>query len=305
MNDNCGIIFDIQRFSIHDGPGIRTTVFLKGCSNGCGWCHNPESLSQSAQIQFYPKRCKSCGNCVTACENGCHFFSDVQHFFNRENCIVCGNCVKVCFSNVLSISGRIVTVEDVMQDILADVEYYRQSNGGVTISGGEPLLQHKFCKKLLEECKKEDLHTIVQTAGNYDYARIEGLLPFIDLVMYDVKAYSQSIYDEHIFGDRDVILGNLLKLSKENVPVVVRTPVIGSVNDSEQEIELIAEFLQKIGNLKEYVLLPYHNLGDVKYDALSIQRNNGYYAPDNDKMEMLKKAAQKYVNVQDYNNGGK
>lgn len=292
-----GLIFDIQRFSLHDGPGIRTTIFMKGCSNGCGWCHNPESISHETELLYFPKRCVNCGNCVKACPHNCHIIVDGLHTFSRRSCFGCGLCAKACHTNALSIPGRIATVENVMAEVLADIEYYRQSNGGVTLSGGEPVLQYSFCKEILKECKKARIHTIIQTAGNYDFNCLEQLLPYTDLVMYDVKAYSQEIYKRHIHGDREKILGNLERLSDADVPVVARTPVIGSVNDNEHEIALIAIYLQKLKNIKKYILIPYHNLGDAKYNAMDISRKHDYYSPDAALMTLLTEIASKYVTV--------
>ena len=288
MSDVNGFIFDIQRFSVHDGPGIRTTIFFKGCSNSCGWCHNPESIVHDPQIQYYKNRCINCGKCVNACPYGCHLIVDGLHVFNRENCEKCGLCVKVCHSNALMLSGKSVTVEYVMNEILADIEYYRQSNGGVTLSGGEPVLQYRFCKEILKRCKDIGLHTIIQTAGNYDYACLKGLLPFTDLVMYDIKAYSERIYNRHIHGDKDTIFGNLTRLSSENLPIIVRTPVIGGVNDDEREIQLIVEHLQRLKNINNYILLPYHDLADVKYEALGLSRDHNYFTPDTTQIEALR-----------------
>jgi len=297
MSDVKGIIFDIQRFSVHDGPGIRTTIFLKGCGNSCAWCHNPESISLEPELQYYPKRCRNCADCIPVCRYNCHLIAGEMHLFNRKNCERCGLCVKACHSNALMLSGKIVTAEYVMNEVLADIEYYRQSKGGVTLSGGEPVLQHRFCKEILKQCKEAGLHTIIQTAGNYDYACLEALLPFTDLVMYDVKAYSEHIYDQHILGDKNTILGNLERLSNENLPVVVRTPVIGGVNDDEREILLIVKHLQRLKNISKYIMLPYHNLGDVKYDALGLSRDHSYFTPDTAKIEALKEMASKYVPV--------
>ncbi len=297
MSDVNGLIFDIQRFSVHDGPGIRTTIFMKGCSNSCAWCHNPESISHEPELQYFLRRCINCGNCVNACPHGCRLITDGLHLFNRENCERCGLCVKACHSNALMLSGRIVTSEYVMNQVLADIEYYRQSKGGVTLSGGEPVLQHRFCKEILKQCKAAGLHTIIQTAGNYDYACLEELLPFTDLVMYDIKAYSEQIYEKHINGDRKTIIENLNRLSKGKVPVIVRTPVVGPINDNEQEILLIVKYLQGLKNISKYILLPYHNLGEVKYDALRLSRSHHYYAPDTATIAAWKEMASKYVPV--------
>jgi len=292
-----GQIFDIQRFAVHDGPGIRTTVFFKGCSNRCEWCHNPESFVSRSQIQYYPNRCVFCGNCVECCPQKCHFIDDGRHIFDRTNCTACGLCTQSCYVNALVLSGKPMTVDEVMEQVLADVVYYEKSGGGVTLSGGEPVLQTDFCLELLKCIKSHNLHVAIQTAGNYSYERLEVLLPYADLIMYDVKAYSRIIYDMYIHGDRDTILNNLKKLDGEGVPVIVRTPVVGSVNDTPQEILSIARFLQDTKNLKQYVLLPYHSLGKVKYDALGKEYENAFYTPASDAMSELKSLAGEYVPV--------
>lgn len=292
-----GQIFDIQRFAVHDGPGIRTTVFFKGCSNRCGWCHNPESFVKQSQIQYYPDRCVYCGNCVVSCPQKCHSIVDGRHVFDRTHCTACGICTQNCYVDALVLSGKSMTVDEVMEQVLADVVYYEKSGGGVTLSGGEPVLQTEFCLELLKCIKHHNLHAAIQTAGNYDYNRLKVLLPYIDLIMYDIKAYSQSIYDMHIHGDRDTILNNLKKLDNEGIPIIVRTPVVGSVNDTSEEILSIARFLQDMKNLKQYVLLPYHSLGKVKYDTLGKEYENTYYTPDPDTMSMFTSLASEYVPV--------
>ncbi|MDN5276848.1 MAG: pyruvate formate lyase activating enzyme [Clostridiales bacterium] len=292
-----GRIFDIQRFAVHDGPGIRTTVFFKGCSNRCGWCHNPESITSENQIQYYPSRCVYCGNCGVCCPQGCHVFTDYKHVFDRSKCRACGLCTQTCYVNALVLCGRSVTVDDVMEQIVADIVYYQKSGGGVTLSGGEPVLQNRFCLELLKSIKALNIHTIIQTAGNYDYIKLKDLLPYVDLVMYDIKAYSENIYRTHIHGDRDTMFNNLIKLDSEGIPIIVRTPVVGSVNDTADEIMLIVKFLQNIKNLKEYVLIPYHGLGKAKYESLGKEYRNTYYTPGPDVMLNLKNLAAQYLPV--------
>jgi len=297
MSDKSGVIFDIQRFSVHNGPGIRTTVFLKGCSNACLWCHNPESILFQPDLQFYEQRCNLCGKCKEVCLQSCHILDSDKHNILRDRCIGCGLCAKNCTTQALVLSGKNINVKAIMKEIIEDKEYYRQSRGGVTLSGGEPVLQNEFCLEILKECKKENLHTIIQTAGNYEYSMLKNLLSFVDMVMYDIKAFSQRIYDEHIFGDRDTILKNLEKLSSENIPIIVRTPVVGSVNDSAEEISAICDFISDLKNIKSYELIPYHNLGNMKREALGKNNPFEYYSPSEKHMNILKDMVRKLMEV--------
>jgi len=188
-----------------------------------------------------------------------------------------------------------MTVDEVMEQVMFDEAYYAQSGGGVTLSGGEPVLQAQFCLELLQALKNRGIHTVIQTAGNYPYEKLKILLPYIDLVMYDIKAYSEYIYSNYIHGDRDTILENLMKLDKEDIPIIVRTPVIGSVNDTPDEISLIVRFLQNMKNLKQYVLLPYHGLGKAKYDSLGKPYENDFYKPDSEAMKEFERIASEYL----------
>jgi len=300
MNGLFGLIFDIQRFALHDGPGIRTTVFMKGCSNCCDWCHNPESISDIPQIQYYSDRCINCGKCLETCPQKCHSLLNDCHAFYKDSCTGCGMCTKTCYANALVQSGNFVTAEYVIEEALKDIAYYKQSKGGVTLSGGEPVLQNEFCFEVLKRLKQYEIHTVLQTAGNYDFGKLESLVPFLDIVMYDVKAYSQDIYDRHIHGNREMMLGNLIKLDRLNIPIIVRTPVIGSINDNSGEIDSIADFLQSIKNLKQYILLPYHTLGRAKYEALGQRTRADYFTPGKEIMLKLKEIAAKFLPVDEH-----
>ena len=292
-----GLIFDIQRFSLHDGPGIRTTVFLKGCTARCAWCHNPESFSSSPQLQFYKDRCTGCGKCLRLCPKGAHTMGDSQeHYFDRSLCSACGLCVRECFSEALLISGREESLEEVLRQALDDKPYYEESKGGVTLSGGEPVLQGDFCEALLQSLKSEGLHTALQTAGFYSFDKLKRLLPYLDLVMYDIKGLSQEIYDHHIQGDLKAALVNLKLLDQYGTPIIVRTPCVKGVNDTPQEIESIAQRLSTLKHLNHYSLLPYHGLAKIKYDILGLEFKN-YEAPSKEHMVMLEKIAAQYVTV--------
>ncbi len=189
-----GLIFNIQRFSIHDGPGIRTTVFFKGCSLRCFWCHNPESIHPHPQIQLFLQKCIGCGKCFEICPVGAHCMIDGERVFLRELCRNCGKCAEICYADALVLAGKWLTAREVMDEVEKDKPFYENSDGGVTISGGEPLLQADFARALLEECKKEGLHTVVDTAGNVPWEAFEKVLPFTDLFLYDLKAADEEFH---------------------------------------------------------------------------------------------------------------
>lgn len=299
-----GILFDIQRFAVHDGPGIRTTVFFKGCNNRCAWCHNPESLIVRPQIEFYPARCIGCGKCFSACPNGAHQLRNGVHVIDREACNGCGACAQTCYATALMKKGYDATVDEVMAQILADKPYYEQSGGGVTLSGGEPMLQPEFTKEILRRCKEEGLHTAVQTAGNVPFSHLSALAPYLDMIMYDIKGFAPSIYQWHIHGDRERIFENLRKLDETfDGTLAVRTPVVGSVNDTEEEIENIARMLGEMKNIRYYQLMPYHALGKAKYDALDETFEESYYTPAPERMTHLENLAAQYVTVFNYTRG--
>jgi pyruvate formate lyase activating enzyme len=298
-----GIITDIQRFSVHDGPGIRTTVFLKGCSNRCGWCHNPETFVIKPQLEFFSERCVACGRCLAACMAGAHSIRDGRHIFHRTLCNNCRKCTESCYSGALVISGRELTVSEVMDQILMDEPYYKRSGGGITLSGGEPVLQWEFAGEILKLCKEYGIHTTLQTAGNYDFECLNALLPYLDLVLYDVKAISEDIYKKEIQGARIRILDNLKTLDSSEIPIIVRTPVVGPVNDNELEIEGIARYLNGLAHLVHYILIPYHGLGKIKYDALGMEYKNSFYTPERERMLQLEKTAAKHVKVYNMETG--
>lgn len=304
-----GIVFNIQRFSVHDGPGIRTTVFLKGCSLHCFWCHNPEGIRPKPEIQFYPERCIGCGACLEACDHGAQVLQDGVHVYVRENCVLCGRCVDECFSGALELTGQPMTVDAVMAEVLADRAFYQQSGGGVTLSGGEPLLQRDFTTALLTRAKDEGLHTAVETCGNYRWADLEPLLPLVDLFMMDLKHMDPAAHKAAVGVSNERILAIAEHLMATDKPVWFRTPVIPTVNASAEAINDIAAFVRRLGDLRTAYntehgiqaplptleLLRFHKLAADKYRSLDLDyKASALEVPSLDDMDELRAIARSH-----------
>lgn len=247
-------IFDIQRSSFVDGPGIRTTVFFKGCNLRCKWCHNPESQSFDKQMMFYKDKCTGCGKCREVCPN------------HLQSCDFCGKCELYCPAEARKICGREYTSDEVLAEVIKDKAFYDNSGGGVTFSGGECMLQLDFLCEILEKCKSAGIHTAVDTAGNVPWESFEKILPFTDLFLYDIKAFGAELHRKGTGVSNELILENLKNLSGR-ADIIVRIPVIGGYNDNDEEIRQIADFLKQIKIIKAE-LLPYHAMGEHKYTAL-------------------------------------
>jgi len=269
---NKAIIFDIQRGSFVDGPGIRTTVFFKGCNLKCKWCHNPESQSKEKQMMFYQNKCTDCGKCKEVCPNG------------LNSCNFCGKCSLFCPSDAKEICGKEYAVDEVFKEIIKDNDYYNSTNGGVTFSGGECMLQIEFLVEILKKCKENGVNTAVDTAGNVPWEYFERILPYTDLFLYDIKAYSEQLHKEGTGVSNRLIFENLVKLSKTKARIFVRIPVIVEFNDCE--MQKIANFLKEL-RIEKVELLPYHALGEHKYLALKMPLPK-YTVPTQEKMEKLK-----------------
>lgn len=281
-----GIVFNIQRFSIHDGPGIRTTVFLKGCNLSCFWCHNPESRSLKPEIQFFPEKCILCGKCVEVCPNGAQQIIDGKRYFDRSLCDQCGKCVETCYAKALTLAGEDKTFAEIMDEIRRDELYYKNSGGGVTFSGGEPLLQSEFLKELLIGCKQAGYHTAVDTAGNVRWQNFLTVLPYTDLFLFDVKVLAEEKHRKVTGTGNTQIHQNLIQLGASGAKIHVRIPVIPGVNDEMGEIQAIAQFLQPIQGIELVELLPFHHLGSGKYRSLGLEYpTQGYKTPPAEQME--------------------
>ncbi|MHB8063226.1 MAG: glycyl-radical enzyme activating protein [Ruminiclostridium sp.] len=266
-----GLVFNIQRFSLDDGPGIRTTIFLKGCTLRCEWCHNPESINTDQEIQFFHQNCTGCGNCINLCSQKAHKAVGRDILFLRNLCEKCGECVPGCYFKALKIAGEKTSVDELLVEIIKDRAFYETSGGGITLSGGEPLLQSAFVKGVLEECKKLKIHTIVDTAGNVPWSNFEDVLSSVDLFLYDIKLFDEKTHISATGASNKTIIKNLENLVKAKANIWVRVPIIPNINDNEQEIINIAEFVRKFGGISQVRLLRYHNMGEYKYKTLGIQ----------------------------------
>ena len=275
-----GYVCNIQRFSVHDGPGIRTTVFLKGCTLRCFWCHNPESIRPKLEVQFFPNRCIGCGACVEVCPEGAQTFDENgARVFHREKCIACGKCVEVCFAEALVFSGKAMTAEAVVDEILLDRAFYENSGGGVTLSGGEPALQLDFSLEILERCRVAGLHTAIETAANVPWESLMALLPLTDLVMMDIKHMDSDKHRDAVGAPNALLLANARRIVESGKPIIFRIPVIPTVNDTPEEVAAIAAFVRQMQDLRTaqhnpapitLELLPFHRMAGDKYNSLGL-----------------------------------
>ena len=262
-------IFDIQRFSVYDGPGARTAVFFKGCNLRCRWCHNPESIATQPALEYTPERCIGCGRCIVACPERAHAIDgEGRHVLDRDRCVACLACVDTCFAEALTGVGQAMTPEELVAAVLSDAPYYARSGGGVTLTGGECLLQPEFVREVLTQLKAEDVHTAVDTAGNVPWEWIEPLLPLIDLFLYDLKAVEPAVHEAWTGVSNERILDNLHRLIEQECRVWVRVPLIPGCNDAE--MPAIARFLAPFA-VERVEIMPYHKLAQGKYAALGME----------------------------------
>lgn len=263
-----GIIFDIQRFSLHDGPGIRTTVFLKGCPLHCIWCHNPESWSRKPQLMFSAEKCRQCMACAGSCPNSVHIQKLGEHVLDDKNCDACGKCVTQCAYGALKMSGEEMDVDTVLKEVCADKSYYDNSGGGVTISGGEPMLQFSFLQTLLREAKKQGLHTCLETGGFAQKEEFESIRKDVDLFLFDIKHTDDAAHKKYTGVSNQRILANLDDLYRKGAKLRLRCPLIPGINDTDEHIAGIAALTRKYPELCGVEILPYHDMGKGKWNQI-------------------------------------
>ena len=285
-----GMIFNTQKYSIYDGPGIRTTVFLKGCPLSCSWCHNPESQSFQKELVRFGSRCIGCGECVRSCKAGALKSSD--HLIERDEaaCISCFSCAAVCFTGAVEEVGRKVEASELVKELEKDVIFYDSSQGGVTLSGGEPLAQPEFVLELLQRCKEKGIHTVLDTSGFGSPEALEAISRSTDLFLYDLKLMDEKRHIEYAGVSNRVILENLKLLKKLGKKIWIRLPLIPGINDDEENIKATADFISSVSPVEQVNLLPYHNISMEKYRRL-LKSYKGYNIPVPTKKDIEKTAA--------------
>lgn len=300
-----GRIFDIQGFSVHDGPGIRTTVFFKGCPLRCAWCHSPESQEFPAELNWMEIKCagtETCGKCISACPVGAISAGGSRHDtvsgkditlirIDRARCVNCFKCAEACLHKALYICGKEYTVDELLERVVKDRPFYEQSGGGVTFSGGECLWQPEFLLEVLKGCKKENLHTAVDTTGYVNFKFLEPIIPYTDLFLYDIKNMNSALHKQLTGVPNELILENAQKLAAAGAKFQIRIPVIPLFNDDEASFEAAGRFILGLGDAVDIVqLLPYHNLGVVKWARLGRSEKVFEATPPSDELMQARKS---------------
>ncbi len=263
-----GVVLNIMRFSISDGPGIRTTVFLKGCPLKCAWCHNPESIAVEPMVWIYPERCLHCGACVAVCRQQALAMEDGYPVRDLTRCCHCGECVQVCHAEARQLVGKRMTVDELMDQVLADRMFFEESGGGVTFSGGEPLRQPEFLYAALQACQQRRIHTAVDTTGFGRKKDLQKIAGVADLFLYDVKMMDESRHRHYTGISNRALLRNLYALNEWGKKIIIRIPLIPGINDSHDEMLAIGRFLAPLQGVQQVQLLPYHKTGIHKHTRL-------------------------------------
>jgi pyruvate formate lyase activating enzyme len=290
-----GEIFDIKKYAIHDGPGIRTTIFFKGCPLSCRWCHNPEGLSRTTQRLYREERCIGCMECVKACPNDALTATENGPKWVAANCVYCKTCARVCSAEAVEFIGKTMSVEDVVAEITKDTLFYDQSSGGVTFSGGEPLMQPSFLMGLLKACGDLDLHRTVDTCGYADTRTLLNVATHVELFLYDLKHMDSEKHYRYTGVPNEMILTNLKCLSRQGARIIIRLPLIPGINNDRENIERTGAFLSSLAGVNQVNILPYHHTAAAKYKSLGLNYGAVDIArPTRDHLESIAGQLEKY-----------
>lgn len=262
ITPSTGLVFDIQRFCLHDGPGIRTTVFFKGCPLQCAWCQNPESQKVTAELAYYRERCIRCRDCLRVCPENAILAED-EKWIDREKCTLCGRCVDTCTSRGIELVGRNWNAEDLLGEVLKDQDFFSESGGGITLSGGEPMLQHAFLIEWLPRVKAHGIHVTMETCGLAEWPRIQRVAPFVDLFYFDLKVMNPEKHHHYTGVDNRIILENFMKLSANAKNLQARMPLVPGITSTPENISETSGFLKSAGHSIIHCL-PYHKMGESK-----------------------------------------
>ena len=290
-----GNIFDIQRFSVHDGPGIRTIVFFKGCPLRCLWCHNPESQKVKPSVALYSDKCRLCTECAGKCDKSAHVFDGGKHTVDRTACTECGTCISSCPFGALEIFGREAEVSEIMDEVARDMAFYKNSGGGLTVSGGEPLMQGEFLIELLKAAKEKGITTAMETSGFAKPDLIRRVAPLTDLFLFDIKETNDERHKELTGVPFTPIYENLKILNSLGAKVVLRCPLVPDMNTSDEHISGIACIASELDCVTEVNVMAYHTLGNGKYDALGYENKMAGKPPmsEEEKNSLIERISQK------------
>jgi len=295
-----GTVFQIQRWSIHDGEGVRSTVFFKGCPLRCRWCANPESWSSNPEIFYFQERCSGCGRCVAGCQVGANSLNEGRLSFDREKCTGCGACAEICPTGARKKMGSVMTTEEVMKVIKRDAVFYRESGGGVTFSGGEPFMQLDFLRELVLNCSRIGIDTAVETCGYFDWEQGKDIIALLDGVFIDIKHMDDRIHQQVTGVSNMPILENVIRIAELQPNTIVRVPLMEEINASEKNITAMCEFIKQHTKVKGVELLPYHHLGEAKHNARG-ELCQVFTTPDAEKIATMKAMITSYgIAIIDY-----